>query len=134
LLAGAGIVGLAVGFGAQTLVRDVIAGVFILLENQFAVGDIIEIAGKPATVEAVTVRSTTLRDYNGYVHFVPNGEMKIVTNRSRGWNRVFIDVVVAGDQDADRALESRSAARQWRSSTATRRGENGCSIRRKSGE
>jgi small conductance mechanosensitive channel len=105
LLAGAGILGVALGFGAQTLVRDWIAGVFILIENQFAVGDVIEVNGRPGTVEALTVRSTTLRDFNGYLHFVPNGEMKIVTNRSRGWNRLAVDVALRAGQDLDRALE-----------------------------
>ena len=104
LLAGAGIVGVALGFGAQTLVRDVIAGVFILAENQYDLGDLIEVDGKPATVEAITVRSTTLRDFNGYVHFVPNGEMKTVVNRSRGWNRLPVDVVIPYGEDVDRAL------------------------------
>ena len=105
LLAGAGILGVALGFGAQTLVRDVIAGVFILAEDQFGVGDLIEVNGKAATVEALTVRCTTLRDFNGFVHFVPNGEMKTVVNRSRGWNRLAVDVPIAADEDVDRALE-----------------------------
>jgi len=105
LLAGAGILGVALGFGAQTLVRDVIAGFFILTENQFGVGDVVEIDGKAATVEALSVRCTTLRDFNGFVHFVPNGEMKVVTNRSREWNRLALDVLVAADEDLDRALE-----------------------------
>lgn len=104
ILAGAGILGVALGFGAQTLVRDVIAGFFILAEDQFSVGDLIEVNGKAATVEAITLRSTTLRDFNGYVHFVPNGEMKIVTNRSRGWQRLAIDVPVATGADLDSAL------------------------------
>jgi small conductance mechanosensitive channel len=94
----------ALGFGAQTLVRDVIAGFFILAEDQFSVGDLIEINGRAATVEAITLRSTTLRDFNGYVHFVPNGEMKIVTNRSRGWQRLAVDVPVATGADLDSAL------------------------------
>ena len=105
LLAGAGILGVALGFGAQTLVRDVIAGFFILTENQFGVGDVVEIDGKAATVEALSVRCTTLRDFNGFVHFVPNGEMKVVTNRSREWNRLPLDVLVGADEDLDRALE-----------------------------
>jgi small conductance mechanosensitive channel len=105
LLAGAGLVGVAVGFGAQSLVRDVIAGMFILAEDQFAVGDVIEVGGGPATVEDIAVRSTRLRDGNGYVHFVPNGEIRTVTNRSRGWNRAIADVVIAPDENADRALE-----------------------------
>jgi moderate conductance mechanosensitive channel len=104
LLAGAGILGVALGFGAQTLVRDLIAGFFILAENQFSVGDLIEANGTAATVEAVSLRFTQLRDFNGYVHFVPNGEMKVVTNRSRGWNRIAVDVLIAADQDLDRAL------------------------------
>jgi small conductance mechanosensitive channel len=106
LLAGAGILGVALGFGAQWLVRDVIAGVFILLEDQFAVGDLIEMDGRAATVEEISVRSTRLRDFNGYVHFVPNGSMKTVTNRSRGWNRLAVDVPIDPNDDAERALEA----------------------------
>jgi small-conductance mechanosensitive channel len=105
LLAGAGILGVALGFGAQTLVRDVIAGIFILAEDQFAVGDLIEVNGKAATVEVLTVRSTTLRDFNGHLHFVPNGELKIVVNRSRGWSRLAVDVPIAADQDVERGLD-----------------------------
>jgi len=105
LIAGAGLLGVALGFGAQWLVRDVISGVFILVEDQFSVGDLIEVEGRAATVESITLRSTTLRDFNGFVHFVPNGEMKIVVNRSRGWNRIAVDVPIAVDQDLDRALE-----------------------------
>jgi len=104
ILAGAGIVGVALGFGAQTLVRDLIAGFFILAEDQFSVGDLIEIDNKPATVEAITLRSTTLRDFNGFVHYVPNGEMKVVTNRSRGWQRMAVDVPIATNSDLDAAL------------------------------
>jgi moderate conductance mechanosensitive channel len=105
LLATAGIAGVALGFGAQTLVRDVIAGIFILFEDQFGVGDLIEVNGKAATVEALTVRCTTLRDFHGYLHFIPNGEMKVVVNRSRGWNRLAVDVPVAPDENADLALD-----------------------------
>src|SRR6266850_2842581 len=104
LLAGAGILGVALGFGAQTLVRDVIAGFFILVENQFSVGDLIEVNGNAATVEDLTVRCTRLRDFNGFVHFVPNGEMKIVTNRSRGWTRIAVDAPIAAEENIDRAL------------------------------
>ena len=105
LLATAGIAGVALGFGAQTLVRDVIAGIFIIAEDQFGVGDLIEVNGRAATVEEVTVRCTTLRDFNGFLHFVPNGEMKVVVNRSRGWNRIAVDVPIAPDEDIDRALD-----------------------------
>jgi small conductance mechanosensitive channel len=104
LLAGAGIVGVALGFGAQALVRDVIAGIFIISDDQFAVGDVVEVNGRVATVEEVTVRLTTLRDFNGFQLFVPNGEMKIVVNRSRQWNQMAVDVPIATDQDLDRAL------------------------------
>lgn len=104
LLAGAGILGVALGFGAQTLVRDVIAGFFILVENQFSVGDLIEVNGNAATVEDLTVRCTRLRDFNGFVHFVPNGEMKIVTNRSRGWTRIAVDAPIAAEENIDGAL------------------------------
>lgn len=104
LLAGAGLLSVALGFGAQTLVRDLIAGMFIIAEDQFGVGDLIEVDGKPATVEALTVRVTTLRDFNGFQYHVPNGEMKIVINRSRGWNRLAVDIPIASGQDVDRAL------------------------------
>ena len=105
LLAGAGILGVALGFGAQTLVRDLIAGYFILIENQFGVGDLVEVNGQPALVEEVTLRSTRLRGFNGYVHYVPNGEFKTVVNRSRDWNRLTVDVPVGANQDLARALQ-----------------------------
>lgn len=105
LLAGAGLVGVALGFGAQTLVRDVIAGIFIIVEDQFGVGDLVEINGRIATVEELTVRSTTMRDFHGYLVFVPNGELKMVINRSRGWNRVAVDVPVASGPLVERALQ-----------------------------
>jgi len=104
-LAGAGILGVALGFGAQTLVRDVIAGVFVLIEDQYAVGDLVEVNGRAASVERISVRSTVLRDFNGYLYFVPNGAMKIVVNRSRGWNRQAIDVQIPLEENVDQALE-----------------------------
>jgi len=105
LLGGAAVLGVALGFGAQTLVRDVIAGIFILAEDQFGVGDLIEVNGVGATVEGLTVRSTTLRDFHGYLHFVPNGEMKVVVNRSRGWTRLAVDMPVAAHENIDAALD-----------------------------
>jgi len=104
LLAGAGILGVALGFGAQTLVRDLIAGFFILIENQFAVGEVVDVNGQPAQVEEVTLRCTRLRNFNGHVHYIPNGELKMVTNRSRGWNRLTVDVSVGANEDLARAL------------------------------
>lgn len=104
LLAGAGILGLAFSFGAQSLVKDVIAGTFILIENQFAVGDIIEVAGKSGVVERMTLRVVMLRDIEGIVHIVPNGQITSVSNKTRGWSRAVVDVAVAYDTDIDTAL------------------------------
>lgn len=105
ILAGAGILGLAVSFGAQSLVRDVISGFFILLENQFAIGDVIEAAGKSGVVEKMTLRVVTLRDLEGTLHVVPNGEIKTVSNKTRGWSRAVIDVAIPYSEDVDRAIE-----------------------------
>lgn len=104
LLVGASILGAALGFGAQFLVRDIIAGTFIFIEDQFVVGDTIEVNGLAATVEAVTLRSTRLRDFQGRELHVPNGEMKVVINHSRGWSRAVVDLPVAPGQDLARVL------------------------------
>jgi len=104
LLVGASILGAALGFGGQFLVRDVIAGTFIFIEDQFVVGDTIEVNGTAATVEEVTLRSTRLRDFHGREMHVPNGEMKIVINHSRGWQRAVVDLPVAPGQDVALAL------------------------------
>jgi len=104
ILAGAGILGLAVSFGAQSLVRDIISGFFILLENQFAVGDVIEAAGKSGVVERMTMRVVVLRDLEGTMHVIPNGEMKVVSNKTRGWARAVIDIGIPYNEDVDRAL------------------------------
>lgn len=105
ILAGAGILGLAVSFGAQSLVKDVISGFFILFENQFAIGDVIEVAGKSGVVEKMTLRVVQLRDGEGIMHVVPNSEIKVVSNKTRGWSRAVIDVGVPYDENVDRALE-----------------------------
>ena len=104
ILAGFGILGLAVSFGAQSLVKDIISGFFMLLENQFAVGDVIEVGGKSGVVEKMTLRVVALRDIKGTVHIVPNGEIKVVSNMTRGWSRAVIDVGIAYDADLDTAL------------------------------
>ncbi|MEO8296107.1 MAG: mechanosensitive ion channel family protein, partial [Gemmatimonadota bacterium] len=104
LLAGAGILGLAVSFGAQSLVKDVIAGFFILLENQFAVGDIVEAGGKGGVVERMTMRIVQLRDLEGILHTIPNGTIAVVSNRTRGWSRAVLEVGIAYGADLDRAL------------------------------
>jgi moderate conductance mechanosensitive channel len=105
ILAGAGILGLAISFGAQSLVRDIITGFFILLEDQFAVGDVIEVAGKSGVVEKMTMRVVVLRDLEGTMHVIPNGEMKVVSNKTRGWARAVVDVNVPYTEDVDRILE-----------------------------
>ncbi len=104
LLASAGVLGVALGFGAQNLVRDVLAGWFILVEDRYGVGDVID-AGSPAvgTVERVTLRSTRLRDVNGTVWHVANGEIVRVGNKSQSWSRAVVDVVVSPDADVDAA-------------------------------
>jgi len=103
-LAGAGILGVALGFGSQSLVKDCLTGLFILAEHQVSVGDVITIAGVQGTVERVTVRSITLRDYEGRLHYVPNGEIKVVTNLSQGAARFVVDVPIPAGADAALAL------------------------------
>jgi small conductance mechanosensitive channel len=104
ILAGAGILGLAVSFGAQSLVKDVISGFFILFENQFAIGDVIEAGGKSGVVEKMSMRVVVLRDIQGTMHIIPNGEIKVVSNMTRGWSRAVVDVGVGYEEDVDRAL------------------------------
>jgi small-conductance mechanosensitive channel len=99
------VVGIAVGFGAQSLVRDYFNGWLILLENQFSIGDVVSIAGVTGTVEDLTLRRTTIRDLDGVVHNVPNGEIKVASNRTRTWARINQDVTVAYGTDVDRATE-----------------------------
>jgi moderate conductance mechanosensitive channel len=105
LLASAGVAGVALGFGAQSLVRDTLSGFFILLENQFGVGDNLEIqtpSNKVAgRVESLTLRVTSLRAFDGALHFVPNGNIVVASNRSKGWARAIIDVRTAYDEDVE---------------------------------
>jgi small conductance mechanosensitive channel len=104
LLAGIGIIGLAVGFGAQSLVKDFLAGMFILIENQYNVGDVIEAAGAKGQVEKITLRATTLRDLEGNVHIIPNGTIGVVTNRTRQWSRFVLDIGVAYKENVDEVM------------------------------
>ena len=104
-VAGLGVVGIAVGFGAQSLVRDYLNGALILVENQFSKGDVVSIAGVAGTVEDFSLRRTTLRDLDGVVHTVPNGEIKVASNRTRTWARINQDVTVAFGTDIDKAIE-----------------------------
>jgi len=104
LLASAGIAGLAIGFGAQTLVKDVINGFFILLEDQFNVGDAVRIAGVKGVVEGMSLRRTILRDDDGTVHMVPNSQITIVSNMTRDWAQVTMKVGVAYSEPSDRIV------------------------------
>jgi small-conductance mechanosensitive channel len=101
-LASASIIGVAVAFGAQNLVKDFLTGMFMLLEDQYGVGDVIDVGTAKGTVEAVTLRTTRLRDVNGVVWYVPNGEIKRVGNESQNWARVVLDVPVEYDVDLDK--------------------------------
>jgi small-conductance mechanosensitive channel len=103
-VAGLGVVGIAVGFGAQSLIRDYLNGALILVENQFARGDVVRLAGVSGTVEDFTLRRTTLRDLDGVVHTIPNGEIKVASNLTRVWSRINQDVTVAYGTDIDRAI------------------------------
>jgi moderate conductance mechanosensitive channel len=103
LIAGAGIVGVAVGFGSQNLVRDFISGIFMLMEDQYGVGDVVDAGPATGTVEGVGLRTTRLRDVNGTLWHIPNGEIRRVGNRSQGWARALVDVEVAYSTDLDDA-------------------------------
>ena len=106
LIAGAGMIGVALGFGAQTLVRDGLSGFFILWENQFRLGDTVDahttagiISGR---IEALTLRVTSIRMFDGTLNYIPNGNIQVIANKSRGWARAIVDVRVAYDEDVDR--------------------------------
>jgi small-conductance mechanosensitive channel len=105
ILAGAGIVGLAVGFGAQNLVRDVISGFFLVLENQVRIGDVAVVNGTGGLVEAITFRTIVLRDLAGVVHVFPNGAITTLANMTKNWSGYVIDVGVAYKEDTDRVVE-----------------------------
>ncbi len=94
LIAGAGVVGVAVGFGAQSLIKDVLTGFFVLLDDQFQVGDTVRAAGVQGKVERLTLRRTVLRDLDGTVHFIPNSELKVVSNQTRDWALASLNVAV----------------------------------------
>lgn len=103
LLAGAGVAGVALGFGAQSLVRDFLSGMFMLIEDQYGVGDVVDVGEASGTVEQVTLRVTRLRDQNGTVWHVPNGQILRVGNKSQQWARAVVDVAVAPGADLERA-------------------------------
>jgi small conductance mechanosensitive channel len=105
IIAGAGIVGLAVGFGAQNLVRDIISGFFILSENQIRVGDVGIINGTGGLVEEINLRTIVIRDLEGTVHIFPNGTIETLSNRSKGWSRYVVDVGVAYKENVDDVMK-----------------------------
>ncbi len=109
LLASAGIAGVALGFGAQSIVKDTLSGFFILFENQFGVGDVVEVqtTANPVSgrVESFTLRVTMLRAYDGTLHAVPNGNIQVVSNKTRGWARAIVDVKVGYGEDVDRVRQ-----------------------------
>ncbi len=105
VLAGAGIAGLAVGFGAQSLVKDIISGFFILLEDQIREGDVVQVGGQGGLVEKVSLRTTRLRDLAGNVHFVPNGKIEVVTNKTKDFSRYVFDIGVAYREDVDEVID-----------------------------
>lgn len=121
LIAGAGIVGVALGFGAQNLVRDFISGIFMLVEDQYGVGDVIDAGPATGTVEAVSLRTTRLRDVNGVVWHIPNGTIDRIGNKSQQWSRALLDIQVAYDTDVDfagdvikRSILEALESEQWR--------------------
>jgi small conductance mechanosensitive channel len=103
LIAGAGIAGIAIGFGAQSLVKDFLSGFFIIVEDQYGVGDVVDLSGTTGTVEELSMRVTRVRSTDGTVWFVPNGELRKVGNTSMEWSRALIDVLIAYDNDVDQA-------------------------------
>ena len=105
ILAGAGVVGLAIGFGAQNLVRDLVSGFFLILENQIRVGDVAMINGTGGLVERITFRTVTLRDLSAVVHVFPNGTIQTLSNLTKGWSAYLMDVGVAYKEDTDRVVE-----------------------------
>ncbi|MGB3346624.1 MAG: mechanosensitive ion channel family protein [Candidatus Humimicrobiia bacterium] len=105
ILASAGIIGVILGFGAQSVIKDVINGIFILFENQYVIGDSVKIGDIAGTIEDITLRVTSIRDIEGHLHFIPNGEVKTVSNRSRQWSRVILDVGVPYNEDLKKAFK-----------------------------
>lgn len=103
-IAVAGVGSIAIAFGAQSLVQDIITGMFILIEDQFAVGDIITLEGYTGTVEGIGIRTTRIRSSDGNLFIIPNGQVKIVTNMSKGFNRAVVDISVAYEENVDKVI------------------------------
>ncbi|MFP4623085.1 MAG: mechanosensitive ion channel family protein [Gemmatimonadota bacterium] len=105
LLAGVGVLGLAVSFGAQSLVKDLISGAFMLVEGQFAVGDVVRVKETAGLVEKITLRTMVLRDINGVVHVIPNGTVETLSNLTKSWSRALLEIGVAYKEDVDRVMD-----------------------------
>ncbi|MEN8114397.1 MAG: mechanosensitive ion channel family protein [Actinomycetota bacterium] len=105
MVASLSVVGIAIGFGAQDFVRDIIAGLFVLIEDQYAVGDVVELSGASGTVEELRLRTTVLRGLDGSVYHIPNGQIKIAKNLTHEFSRLVVDVAVAYEEPVDRAIE-----------------------------
>jgi small conductance mechanosensitive channel len=105
ILGAAGIVGVALGFGAQSLVKDYVGGLFILIEDQIRQGDTIKVEGYEGTVEEITLRYVRLRDYDGFVHFIPNGQIRIVTNMGRDFSYATFDIAIGYEVNLDKAIK-----------------------------
>ncbi len=126
LIAGAGIVGVAVGFGGQYFIRDIIAGFFIILENQYRVGDVVEINNKGGLVEDITLRLTVIRDLDGVVHSIPNGEITYSSNMSKEFSRINLDIRVSYDSDIEKIIKvidetgkAMAKDKEWKSQITT---------------
>ncbi len=104
VIAGVGVAGIAIGLGTQTLVKDVINGIFILVEGQYAVGDVVQVAGVSGEVIEITPRRTVLRDMDGHVHVIPNSAITVATNMTQGFSRINLDVTIAYEEDVDRVI------------------------------
>ncbi len=105
ILGAAGIVGIAIGFGAQSLVKDYVGGLFILIEDQIRQGDTVKIEGYEGTVEEITLRYVRLRDYDGFVHFIPNGQIRIVTNMGRDFSYATFDITLGYEINLDKVIK-----------------------------
>ena len=122
LLAGASVMGVAIGFGAQSMIKDFLAGLFIILENQYRVGDVVDLEGSAGTVEQITIRSTTVRDTDGNVHYIPNGTIARVINKTMGFSKANLTITVAPDTNVDKLAnlinevgEKMSKEEKWKS-------------------
>jgi moderate conductance mechanosensitive channel len=105
ILATVGVLSLAISFGAQSLVKDVINGTFLLIEGQYGIGDVVRVGDTAGMVEKITLRTTTLRDLHGVVHVIPNGEISRVSNMTKGWSRAVLEIGVAYKEDVDRVMD-----------------------------